>query len=42
MGTASDASGNGAPSSIRLATGRDAEQIAAIYAPNVTDATVSS
>jgi phosphinothricin acetyltransferase len=37
----SDASGNGSPSSIRLATERDAEQIAAIYAPNVTDSIVS-
>ena len=41
MGITSDSSGNGSSSSIRLATGRDAEQIAAIYAPNVTDTVVS-
>jgi phosphinothricin acetyltransferase len=41
MGITSDASGNGSPSSIRLATDRDAEQIAAIYAPNVTDSIIS-
>jgi L-amino acid N-acyltransferase YncA len=41
MGITSDASGNGSPSSIRLATERDAEEIAAIYAPNVTDTIIS-
>src|SRR3712207_5441943 len=41
MGITSDASGNGSPASIRLATERDAEQIAAIYAPNVTDTIIS-
>jgi L-amino acid N-acyltransferase YncA len=41
MGITSDASGNGSPATIRLATGRDAEQIAAIYAPNVTDTVIS-
>jgi GNAT acetyltransferase-like protein len=37
----SDASGNGSPAIIRLATERDAEQIAALYAPNVTDTVIS-
>jgi L-amino acid N-acyltransferase YncA len=37
----SDSSGNDAPTSIRLATERDAEQIATIYASNVTDTIVS-
>ena len=41
MGITSGASGNGSPSSIRLATERDAEEIAAIYAPNVTDSIIS-
>jgi L-amino acid N-acyltransferase YncA len=41
MGITSDASGDGSPSSIRLATERDAEQVAAIYAPNVTDTVIS-
>ena len=41
MGITSGASGNGSPSSIRLATERDAEEIAAIYAPNVTDTIIS-
>ncbi len=41
MGTTSDASSNGPPATIRLATERDAEQIAAIYAPNVTDTIIS-
>jgi L-amino acid N-acyltransferase YncA len=41
MGITSNASGNGAPTSIRLATERDAEQVATIYAPNVTDKIVS-
>jgi L-amino acid N-acyltransferase YncA len=41
MDITSDASGNGSPSSIRLATERDAEEIAAIYAPNVTDTIIS-
>jgi phosphinothricin acetyltransferase len=41
MGITNDASGNGSPSSIRLATERDAEEIAAIYAPNVTDTIIS-
>jgi L-amino acid N-acyltransferase YncA len=41
MGTTSDASGDGPPATIRLATERDAEQIAAIYAPNVTDTIIS-
>ena len=41
MGITSDASGNGSPTSIRLATERDAEQVAAIYAPNVTDSIIS-
>jgi phosphinothricin acetyltransferase len=41
MGTTGDAPGNGSPSSIRLANERDAEQVAAIYAPNVTDTIIS-
>ena len=42
MRITSDASdNNGSPSSIRLATERDAEEIAAIYAPNVTDTIIS-
>jgi L-amino acid N-acyltransferase YncA len=41
MGITSDAPGNGSPAIIRLATERDAEQIAAIYAPNVTDTIIS-
>jgi hypothetical protein len=41
MGITSDASGNGSAARIRLATERDAEQIAAIYAPNVTDTIIS-
>ena len=42
MRITSDASdNNGSPSSIRLATERDAEQVAAIYAPNVTDSIIS-
>jgi L-amino acid N-acyltransferase YncA len=41
MGITSDASGNSSPAIIRLATGRDAQQIAAIYAPNVTDTSIS-
>ncbi len=41
MGITSDASGSGSPATIRLATERDAEQIAAIYAPNVTDTVIS-
>ena len=41
MDITSDTSGNGSPSSIRLATERDAEQVAAIYAPNVTDSIIS-
>ena len=41
MSITSDASGNDAPTSIRLATERDAEQIATIYASNVTDTIVS-
>ena len=42
MGITSDASGNGSPATIRLASSeRDAEQIAAIYAPNVTDTVIS-
>lgn len=41
MGITSDASGNGSPSSIRLATECDAEEIASIYAPNVTDTIIS-
>jgi L-amino acid N-acyltransferase YncA len=41
MGITSNASDNGSPASIRLAAGRDAEQIAAIYAPNVTATVIS-
>jgi L-amino acid N-acyltransferase YncA len=41
MGITSAASGNESPAIIRLATERDAEQIAAIYAPNVTDTLIS-
>ena len=41
MGITGDASGNGSPSSIRLATAGDAAPIADIYAPNVTDAVIS-
>jgi len=41
MGFTSGASGNGSPAIIRLATEHDAEQIAAIYAPNVTYAIIS-
>ena len=41
MGITSDASGNGSPAIIRLATEHDAEQIAAIYAPNVTATVIS-
>jgi L-amino acid N-acyltransferase YncA len=41
MGITSDASGNESPAIIRLATERDAEQIAAIYAPNVTGSIIS-
>src|SRR3712207_7824966 len=41
MGITSDASGNGSPANIRLATEADAEQIATIYAPNVTDTIIS-
>jgi L-amino acid N-acyltransferase YncA len=41
MGIKSDACGDGSPSSIRLATERDAGQVAAIYAPNVTDTIIS-
>jgi L-amino acid N-acyltransferase YncA len=41
MGFTSGASGNGSPAIIRLATEHDAEQIAAIYAPNVTDTIIS-
>ena len=41
MCTTGDASGNGFSSSIRLATERDAEAVADIYAPNVTDAVIS-
>jgi L-amino acid N-acyltransferase YncA len=41
MGITGDASGDESPSSIRLATGRDAERVAAIYAPNVTGTVVS-
>jgi L-amino acid N-acyltransferase YncA len=40
LGSTSDASGNGSPF-IRLATEHDAKQIAAIYAPNVTDTVIS-
>ncbi len=41
MGITSDAFGDGSAASIRLATERDAEQIAAIYAPNVSDTIIS-
>ena len=41
MGITSDASGNGFAATIRLATERDAEQIAAIYAPNVIGTVIS-
>jgi L-amino acid N-acyltransferase YncA len=41
MGITSDASGNVSPAIIRLATEHDAEQIAALYAPNVTDTVIS-
>ena len=41
MGITSGASGNGSTTSIRLATEHDAEQVAAIYEPNVTDTTIS-
>ena len=41
MGITSDASGNGSPTIIRLATELDAEQIADIYAPNVSDTSIS-
>ncbi len=41
MGTTGGASGSGSPSGIRLATARDAESIAAIYAPNVTETVIS-
>jgi L-amino acid N-acyltransferase YncA len=41
MGITSYASGDGSVASVRLATERDAEQIAAIYAPNVTDTIIS-
>ncbi len=41
MGITSDASGYGSPAVIRLATERDTEQIAIIYAPNVTDTIIS-
>jgi len=41
MGITSDASGKGFTSSIRLATDRDAEQVATIYAPNVSDSIIS-
>ena len=42
MGITGDASGNGSPAVIRLASSeRDAGQIAAIYAPNVTDMIIS-
>jgi L-amino acid N-acyltransferase YncA len=41
MGITSDASSNGSAAIIRLATERDAEQIAGIYAPNVTDTIIS-
>ncbi len=41
MGITGDASGNRSPAIIRLATERDAEQIADIYAPNVTDTVIS-
>jgi len=41
MGITGDASGSGSPSSIRLATERDAKTVADIYAPNVTDTVIS-
>jgi L-amino acid N-acyltransferase YncA len=41
MGITGDASGNESPVIIRLATGLDAEQIAGIYAPNVTGTIIS-
>ena len=41
MGITSDASSNESPTTIRLATERDAEQVAALYAPNVTDSIIS-
>lgn len=41
MGITGDASGNGSPSSIRLATERDAGPVAAVYAPNVTGTVIS-
>ncbi len=41
MGITSDASSDGSPAVIRLATEGDAEQIAAIYAPNVTGSVIS-
>jgi L-amino acid N-acyltransferase YncA len=41
MGITSDASGHASAAIIRLATERDAEQITAIYAPNVTDTIIS-
>ena len=41
MGTMGYASGNGSPSSIRLANEGDAEEVAGIYAPNVTGSIIS-
>ncbi|CAA9305359.1 MAG: Acetyltransferase, GNAT family, partial [uncultured Microvirga sp.] len=41
MGTTGGDSGSGSHSGIRLATGRDAGQVAAIYAPNVTGTIIS-
>lgn len=41
MGITGNASGSGPLSSIRLATGRDAGQVAAIYAPNVAGKIIS-
>jgi L-amino acid N-acyltransferase YncA len=41
MGITSGASGNVSTATIRLATEHDAEQIAAIYAPNVSDTIIS-
>jgi L-amino acid N-acyltransferase YncA len=41
MGIMCGASGKESPAIIRLATEHDAEQIAAIYAPNVTDTIIS-
>ena len=41
MGITGDASGDGSPSSIRLATERDAGAVADIYAPNVTGTVIS-